>query len=265
MIYGAWREKALEKLEALFSENANIISLSLFGSVSKPEGQEDEWSDLDVLVVISDESLDTLYPTREWLKPFGEIFAIQQNSDEIHCNVKVVFSDFKKIDFVLTTKSKAENELQYLTKQKVIFSKDEAITKLLEEAPISLSNNTDYQFDNLIEEYWYISFVAVAKLIRQDLLISLHLTLELYRKCLELGMWLRDRETGTNIHRIGGVRNDLIEKMNIKLQGGSKKEILSLIEQCGREFDALALEWKPNYKEHFPTFKKLLGLAREDI
>lgn len=265
MIQGDWREKTLHELDLLFKDNPDVISLSLFGSTSKPDVQVDRWSDHDVLVIVKDGALGKFYPTREWLKPFGDIFAIQQNEDEIHCNIKVIFSDFKKIDFVLTTESKAKNELKYLTKQMVIFSKDHSITELLQEAPLSLPNNTVYDFDKLIQDYWYWSFVAVTKLIRNDLLISLHLTLDLYRKCLELGMWLRDRETGTNVHRTGGVRNDLIEKMNIELQGSSKKDILELIEKCGKEFDKLALEWDSNYEIHFSTFEKMLSLAKEDI
>jgi hypothetical protein len=53
--------------------------------------------------------------------------------------------------------------------------------------------------------------------------------------------------------------------MGIRLDGSSKSDILNLIEQCGSEFDILAKEWSTEYKEHFPTFEKLIRLAREDI
>ncbi|HUD45034.1 MAG TPA: aminoglycoside 6-adenylyltransferase [Patescibacteria group bacterium] len=227
--------------------------------------QLDRWSDHDVFLIIRDGSLDKFYPSQEWLKPLGEIFAIQQNADEIHANVKVIFSDFRKIDLVIATRSNAEHELKFITRQKIIFSKNESVTKLLNDAPLSLPYKSSYQFEQLVNDFWYWSFVAVTRTVRNDLLASLSLALELYRKCLSLCMWLRDRETGTDIHRIGGVKNELLEKMNIQLNGTSKKDIIALVEQCGKEFDKLAFEWNPEYKKHFPIFEKLLILAEEDL
>ena len=242
MLNGDWRDEMLKQLEEMFENDTDVISLSLFGSTSKPNVQPDRWSDHDILLVVKDGALDRFYPTREWLRVFGEIFGIVQNKDDIHCNVKVVFSDFKKLDFVICTETQAVHELKVLTRQKVVFSKKESITELLANAPVSLGFYEEFPFTNLFEDFWYVSFVAVSKLVRNDLLISLHQSLELYRECLELGMWLRDREIKTNIHRVGGHRNDLVEKMNIQLTGLSKKDILSIIEQCGREFDKLAKE-----------------------
>ncbi len=266
MINGDWREETLESLERMFKERGTVISFSLFGSLSKPEVEKDRWSDIDALVIVRDDALHQFYPDLEWLSPLGKIFASQLTKDDNLFGVKVIFNDFKKIDFVITTESTALKGIKVLTRQKVLLSNNETISKLLNEAPLSVSQNpTNYPFDKLIEDYWYTSFVAVTKLIRNDLLISLHLALELYRKCLELGMWLRDRESGTNIHRIGGIRNELVEKMNIRLNGTSKKDILELISQSGKEFDKLAKEWSSDYKEHFPTFENLLHLAQEDL
>ena len=265
MLNGEWRDEALLQLEKIFRDDSDVVSLSLFGSTSKHDIKPDRWSDHDILLVVKDGTLDKFYPTREWLRVFGEIFGIVQNKDDIHCNVKVVFSDFKKLDFVICTEIQAVHELKVLTRQKIVFSKKESITELLINAPVNLGFYEEFPFTNLFEDFWYVSFVAVSKLIRNDMLISLHLALELYRKCLELGMWMRDRETKTNIHRVGGHRNELVENMSIQLQGSSKADIVELIEQCGREFDKLAKEWSVDYKEHFSTFEKLLTLAKEDI
>ncbi len=259
----SWREIVLEKLSALLGENKDVLSLSLYGSLANPEVEKDKWSDIDALLIIEDDALDTFYPTMEWLKPLGEIFACQQTDN---CT-KVIFTDFRKMDIVIRTRSQVTKGQPFWTKQKFVFSNSEEIKKILEEKPITYTpqDPLTYNFEGLVEEYWYISFVAITKLIRNDLLISLHLTLELYKKCLELGMWFRDREVGSNIHRTGGVRNDLIEQMNIQFQGSSKMDIIMLIEQCGKEFDKLALEWSPDYKTQFPTFEKALASAKNDL
>ena len=52
-----------------------------------------------------------------------------------------------------------------------------------------------------------IAALAAAKLGRGELLISLHLTLELMRACLVQAMLLRDRDVGTTAHRFGSERD----------------------------------------------------------
>jgi hypothetical protein len=55
----------------------------------------------------------------------------------------------------------------------------------------------------------FTAAIAAAKLGRGDQLIGLHLTLDLLRRCLEQAMLLRDRDTGTTVHRHGSARDAL--------------------------------------------------------
>jgi len=263
-----WHEEALKTLGSLAKENPAILSVSLFGSLSKPDIKKDRWSDIDVLVIVKDGTLDQFYPTLEWLKPFGKIFTSNQTqgNDWSVCH-KVYFEDFKRMDIILATESDIRKQEAQWTKQRVVFLRSDSIRKLLEEKTLDIiyPKENPYTFDSLVNEFWYIAVVATTKVMRNDMLISLHLALELYRKCLELGMWLRDRETGIHIHRTGSVRNDLPAKINIKLEEISRENILSLIEHTGEEFDTLASEWSPDYQKHIPTFKKLIQMAQEDL
>ena len=168
---------------------------------------------------------------------------------------------------MITTRSKIIQEKPFWTKQKLVFSNSDEISQILEEKALTtiLDNTNDYDLEKLINEYWYISFTAVTKVMRNDLLIALHLSLDLFRLCLVLTMWLRDKESGTYIHRTGGIRNETIEKMDIQLDNITGQGILTLIEQCGKEFDTLALEWSSEYTLRYPVFKKVLTKARENI
>lgn len=259
----SWREETLDLLTNILQPDKQVLSLSLFGSLANSEIETDRWSDIDALLIVDDAAFDKYTLSADWLAPLGKIFSIQLSPNVI----KVIFDDFKKIDLVINTKSKIINEEPFWTKQKFVFSNSDEIKKILEEKALTtIANNPNsYDLVKLANEYWYISFTAVTKLIRNDLLISLHLALELYRICLILGMWLRDKEAGTYIHRTGGVRNNVLEKMNIKLEEMTKEGILNLIEQCGEEFDKLALEWSPDYNPHSPLFKKVLTEARKDL
>lgn len=263
----SWRDETLELLKQILQNDNQVLSLSLFGSLANPEVVKDKWSDIDALLIVEDTALDKFFPNIEWLSPVGEIFTLQQSSHGVSHATKVIFKDFKKIDFVISTKSKIIEAKPFWTKQKFIFSNSDEIKQVLDEKALATipDNPNDYDLEKLTNEYWYISYTVITKVIRKDLLIALHLAIELYRLCLVLGMWLRDKETGTYIHRTGGVKNDLLKKMNVKLEEISGNGILSLVEQCGREFDKLSLEWSPDYDPHLPVFEKLLTEARKDL
>jgi hypothetical protein len=171
------------------------------------------------------------------------------------------------MDIILATESDIRKPEAQWTRQKFVFSRSDSIQKLLEEKALDIIylKESPYKFDELVNEFWYIAVVATTKVMRNDMLISLHLALELYRKCLELGMWLRDKETGKYIHRTGSVRNDLPAKMNIRLDEISRESVLSLIERSGEEFDKLASEWSSDYQNHIPIFKKLIQMAQDDL
>ncbi len=268
MEYQTWREATLEKLTQILQPANQVLSLSLFGSLSNPEIAKDKWSDIDALLIVADEALDKYFPSIDWLKPLGKIFALQQSSNKQSQCSKVIFSDFKKIDLVISTRSKLIAGKPFWTKQKFVFSNSPEAKQIMQEKalPSIPDNPNDYDLKKLSDQFWFISFVVVTKVIRNDLLIALHLALDLYRNCLLLGMWQRDRETGTYIHRTGGAKNTLLVKeMDIKIEDLSKKGVLLLVEKCRQEFDKLALEWDPDYTPHLPIFKKVLEMAEEEI
>lgn len=60
----------------------------------------------------------------------------------------------------------------------------------------------------------FLAAIATTKLGRGDRLIGLHLTLELWKRCLEQAMLLRDRDTGTTIHRHGTGRDQLADQIH---------------------------------------------------
>jgi predicted nucleotidyltransferase len=49
-----WYEEALKILEAIAKKNSAILSVSLFGSLSKSDVQKDRWSDIDALIIVKD-------------------------------------------------------------------------------------------------------------------------------------------------------------------------------------------------------------------
>lgn len=261
----SWRDETINELSSLLKNNSEVLSLSIYGSLASENVEVDKWSDIDVLLVVEDDSIDKYYSSTSWLETLGEIFSVQQNSSNNSSTTKIIFKDFRKIDMIIATKSQILNSKPFWTKQKFVFSNSDQIKSILEKNAITsfAADTKNYYLDKLSNEFWFIAFTAVNKVLRKDLLIALHLTLDLYKSCLVLLMWMRDKETGTNVHRVGGLKNELIENMNIKIDDLSSKGILKLIEKCGVEFDKLAKEWETSYKEHSSTFKIYLDEAKK--
>ncbi|RJP47492.1 MAG: hypothetical protein C4584_00365 [Armatimonadetes bacterium] len=262
-----WRESTIKKLTQILQLDNQVLSLSLFGSLVNTEVEKDKWSDIDALLVVEDAAFSKYSDSSDWLNSLGEIFVIMRSTGEQNQTTKVIFSDFRKIDLILLTKSRMLRKKPFWTKQVFVFTNSTEVKQFLEDNALKteLDNLNVYDLDKLANDFWFLAFTAVSKVVRNDLLIALHLALDLYRNCLLLGMWLRDKETGTYIHRIGGVRNDLVEKMDIKITDLSKEGILNLIENCGKEFDKLAKEWSPNYEAYAPLFKTAIDQAKKDL
>lgn len=70
------------------------------------------------------------------------------------------------------------------------------------------------ELERIVDEFWFKAAGAVAKVVRNDLLIGLHLAVDLARDSLVLQMTRRDREKKTTIHRIGGWGNEWQNKVN---------------------------------------------------
>lgn len=101
----------------------------------------------------------------------------------------------------------------------------------------------------MADNFWFKAMLASHKVLRDDRLIATHLALDLVRDCCVVGMILRDRATGTNIHHKGGEGNNLIDGWNVPLASYSASDILDSIEQSSNLFDQLASHWSETYRE----------------
>lgn len=102
------------------------------------------------------------------------------------------------------------------------------------------------------------------KVVRDDLLIALHLALDLVRDCCVLGMLLRDRAEGTNHHRHGGIGNIFVAQLRTTARPFDAAGILDSVEQSSILFDSLAAQWSDEYKEHRRPLVAAINRARRD-
>src|SRR5512141_2124239 len=96
----AWQIQTIEEIQKALFADQNVVALALFGSATSNQ-HIDTASDLDLLVVVSDEQFSQFFPNMEWLRPFGETFAFQQFENESHGTIRVCFFDFRRLDILV--------------------------------------------------------------------------------------------------------------------------------------------------------------------
>ena len=251
-----WNADMLDKLISHFESNEDVVGLLLFGSYSKPEADYDDWSDLDIFLVVKNEQLKKFFPTIEWLDAFGKLYTYAQSSDEFICTTRACFEDFSRIDFVITTEEKLMkldqwSHVPFDDGATLVFSRSKVVDEFPRQSiqPREFSPTTEDQFLGLVRDFRFKSMLAVYKVVRHDLLIALHLAQDLIRDCCVLGMLLRDRAMGTNIHKHGGTGNQLVAQLETTQKPFTSIGILDSIQASHEIFEKLAREWSPTYQE----------------
>ncbi|HJR78928.1 MAG TPA: aminoglycoside 6-adenylyltransferase [Anaerolineales bacterium] len=251
----AWQEQTAEELRAMLVSNEDVLAFALFGSASLTN-QFDLWSDLDCLLVVQDKAYPQFYPTMGWLRAFGELYAFHQSENAFHGTTRVCFTDFTRLDIVITTESKINRlaewqSIPFWQGIRPLFSRSSQITRLLSQTRPSPKPTfpSQLEFDQMVNHFWFKAMLASYKVIRHDRLIALHLALDLVRDCCVIGMMLRDRAEGTNIHREGGMGNNIVAQLERTCADYTVIGILDIIEQSSIQFDQFAAQWSDEYQE----------------
>lgn len=268
-----WHETTVQRLTALLQPNPDVLALAVFGSYLEPQTLLDIWSDLDLLLVVKDGALDRFYPTVSWLIPLGRIYAYEQSSNAFQHTTRLCFEDLRRIDLVIATESGLTRDgdwsrLPFWKKVKVLFSRSAQIDKALSATckQPELSLVSPEQFQTMASHFWFKGVIAVHKVARSDLLIALHLALDMVRDCCVLGMMLRDRAEGTNHHRDGGIGNRFVAKLESSIrQPPTASGILTMIEESSAVFDDLAAHWSDAYRERRHPLLTWIRHARETL
>jgi len=252
-----WQAELLDQLVSYFEPNQDVLGLLLFGSYSQGEDNYDHWSDIDLLVVVKNEKLESFFPTIEWIKSFGGLYTYDQSSDEFKCTTRACFEDFRRVDFIITTEEKLAKldewlSVPFVAGARILFSRSQVIAGVSQPGNLQrkMPPVTEDQFLEMVRMFRFKSMMAVYKVVRNDLLIALHLSLDLIRDCSVLGMMLRDRKTGTNIHKEGGEGNLLAAQLQSTQKPLSALGILDSIKESNQAFETLACEWSSDYQEN---------------
>jgi Streptomycin adenylyltransferase len=266
MQIGRWQPETIQSFVNFLEPNRAVKALILVGSNAK--ASIDSWSDVDLVCVIKDTELAQFFPGIEWLAAFGETFGLEQSSTPFKSVTRLCFDDFRRVDLVFIpenalalpeTWNYASDETQ------VLFARSALVDSTLHSRSITMSVTPAFdsqQFERLAQQFWFKAATAIAKVMRNDLLIGLHLALDLARDCLVLGMIARDLEMGTTKHPHGGPYNELVDRIGIGNSRPTAQGILELILHAAVTFDALALRLSPTYNARIGVLRDWIALAQ---
>jgi predicted nucleotidyltransferase len=265
-----WQAQAVEELETILKSNNDVLALALFGSALEPDKQLDEWSDVDCLLVVQEDAYSKFFPTTHWLDSFGEEYTRQQSKNEFYATTRICFTDFRRLDILLTTPSKLTQlnrwtQIPFWRGVRILFSHSSQSAQILASTFLSPkpAQPSQADFESLVDHFWFKAMLASYKIVRHDRLIALHLALDLVRDCCVLGMMLRDRTQGTNIHRTGGTGNQVVDDLQKEGISYTPTGILDMIEHSAISFDTLALEWSQGYEEKRGPLLEWIGHIRQ--
>jgi len=263
-----WQETTIEDFRRVLEPDEAVRALVLFGTAVQPSRQ-DAWSDVDVLLVVDERARERFYPATDWLAPLGALYTWEQSSNPFTSVTRACFPDFRRIDFVITTEAALERVddwpgIAFWKGTRTLFSRSPQVDRVLARtfAAPSPPLISPQEFQAMVNGFWFKGMLAVTKVVRNDLLIALHLALEMTQDCCVLGMLLRDRLEGTAHHRHGGAGNETVTRLAPTCQPYTASGILDSLEQSSTAFDRLAAQWSDAYEERRHPLLEWISTAR---
>ena len=268
-IQPGWQQSTIQDLTRAFEPDPDVRALAVFGSAA---AGPDLWSDIDLLLVVAEGAMGRFHPTRDWLKPIGEVYTWDQSSHPYAATTRACFVDFRHIDFVITTEAALEQieewpRVPFWNGARLLFSRSPPVERVLDRTfPRPLPGlMTPEQFQVMVNAFWFKGMLALGKVLRDDRLIALHLALEMVQDVCVLGMLLRDREAGTDHHRHGGSGNEVATLLEATQHPHTTAGLLDTLEQAAIDFDQLAARWSGAYQEQREPLLSWIRQARTTL
>lgn len=81
------------QITEILANDDSVKGLVLIGSYAQPDVVPDAWSDLDLAVIVDDDSFDRYYPATDWITRFGDLYAFHLSSADYFSVVRAQYTD----------------------------------------------------------------------------------------------------------------------------------------------------------------------------
>lgn len=227
-----WQPDALRMIETAALAHGAIRVLP-FGSLAA--GTVDEWSDVDVLIVVPDAGLARFWPDRAWLPSLpglGKAVAYKHWPFPPSSGVtQVLVDDGRHLDLMVVEESAVEERLALLADLEPVVGPD--------------------RLDTIANELLFDAIGAVNRSARGERLLATQLALKLLEHCLAAAMVVRDVATGTCLHAGPSTHDVLADLLPAVPSSPQPADILELVSASMDCFERITAE-----ADHTPTFPR---------
>ncbi|NLD93686.1 MAG: aminoglycoside 6-adenylyltransferase [Fibrobacter sp.] len=264
----------LSKIQAFVHGTNDICFLGLIGSASNTDTLYDDYSDIDLIVVVN--NLPQYFENAEWLHSIDEVWMTFTESapDLNHWERRCIFKNGIDVDFVLVDKTKLisdNNEFPVLkeichTTLKVLFDNENIIRKfnsiISEEKELSFPDETEY--NNTINDFYFHYLWTFKKCLRGEYWIALQcLNGYLKQRTLTMLEWYEHSLHGKNYDTFYNgrylekwVEKSLIDKLRETFSSYSKESIINALVANKKLFTNIAKETATKYGFTFPEIQE---------
>jgi hypothetical protein len=251
-----WQIPMIGQLTALLRDSPDVRGVCLTGSWVQGAAAADAWSDLDFAVVIADDALPQYWPPVGWLAKLGDVYCYALSEDEFIKAARCYYRDGRRVDCTIIRESLLDRiddwpRNPFAHGARKLFSRSPLLDRVLERQfpPREAPGAFEERLEPISNRFWFNGMLAAQKVARGDLLVAFHLALDLVRDCCVLAMMLRDQETGTDHHRLGGEISEYAQKFQATQLACSAEGILAGLAQSARLFDEFAGRLVPGHPE----------------
>jgi hypothetical protein len=263
----SWQATFIEHASSFLQALDVVRTVFLKGSFVDQKVATDYWSDVDLVIAVSDHALVEFSESRTWLQGLGTIVGIDRNFPTDCRGIRVCFDGLRRADFVIVSDALLQSQDKFTSicgaSLKKLFQKDNPVSTAARQIHETRAPSDD--ITTLADAFWFKAALSVSKIMRNDLLVGLHLALDLQRDCLVLQMIRRDRALGTNIHRFGGYGNEIATALSTAPNHYSPSEILTMIARSFDIFDNLAPMLSKHYSPRFSLICDAMRCAQDEL
>ena len=253
----SWQPETIRQLTALAQADHAVRELVLIGSYAhaRLDAHPDAWSDVDAVIVVDDGAVERFCPATSWLAPLGEIYASSPSCNGLVASTRVCFTDGRRVDLVVIAESALERIDEwgpglFSSGARILFSRSAHLDNALERTfdPPEFEPAPQGEIQRLSNDFWFKGVLAVTKVARRDLLVALHLSLDMVRDCCVLAMMLRDRRLRTHHHRDGRAGDPFVAQLQTTQKPYTAAGILDRAQESSIAFDELAAQYASDYR-----------------
>lgn len=169
-------QQLLNKITSFCEKSEKVTALILIGSQARTELHADQYSDLDLVMIVND--IDHFVLSNDWVEEIGKYhISFVEPTIDGQKEKRILFDKALDVDFVLVSAQSAQavlasnNAMSILSKgyRFLVNKKDYIIPEQVEKYTAKYEIPSETEYLNVVNDFWYHTIWTTKKLLRGEL------------------------------------------------------------------------------------------------